>query len=269
MERRRRALKGAYAPEQEGVVKRAHKGCKLTSGKEYAYLGRNPSPPIFTKIVFRYKDVNQTSISGTAVPFTYIVYNPNSLFKHNSTAANQETFPYLGVPWTNTDPFSGGGWGGLYDRALVVRAKYHVTFTNPSATTPYRAFIAFNPYNDAGNPPAVTWPLWDLATANGTNNFWCRSCILGYNTIAQGCQELSHSMYLPSQYGDEEAYLSTVQNGNADFGNVCPATVQPTKLLQCYIGWLPMSNTTATENIPVSVTAELTTFMSRVTLATK
>jgi len=259
--------------------------------KAYECVPKSVVPPDTQCFLLKYKDTTSTTLVGTAANFptaiTIANFPPNatgfayantnmpkfycnSLYQHDVSSTGPEKFPYLNA------------WGALYDRALVTKVTYNVTFTNLQ-TTPYRVFIMFLPFTNsqvstAGyDPPATQWNTsggntgWDNLLVPGTNGYWARSAIMGGNTMAQGQCKLSHEMYLPDQYGDPRQYLSIVEGDAVDFTNKLPGVSalagNPQSVLLAYIGWLTMTTTPASPSMACEITATLETKFFRVTLA--
>lgn len=86
-----------------------------------------PSP--FLTLRLKYLDVNNTTLTLSGLPFVIAGYYANALFQHSSGASGPEAIPPLLEV------------AGLYNRALVLSAKYKVGPYSEGTTFPYSLMI--------------------------------------------------------------------------------------------------------------------------------
>lgn len=190
-------------------------------------------PPNRMTIRLKYHDrITQNPVGiGTNAGLTTVLYCCNSLWKHNTNAGAAEKMPLL------------TGYTGIWNRALVMYAKYQVTWVNLNSTQYMRGFIGFQPYNQQY---ATVWATLDAQVSSEANSQWCSVENISPSTLPMSQVTLEFGKYLPDVYGDADQYMSTIDNATIDFSQVLPSTTGGGAL-----GNGPLTNSQVTAQIGV------------------
>lgn len=239
-------------------------------------------PPNKMTLKLKYKDewTQQPVLPGAhaTVWSSFNRYYPNALFAPNAANAALGTGP----PATTQEPIPWlVGYAGMWNRALVIKADYTVTFVNTNSNT-LRAYIAFTPYTTTltqATSTAGTWSTLDAQLNSNANQQYIVTEALGPSGTPQSQETLFHGKYLPDLYGEQDVYYASLDNTvsgapkstqvdftqqfqntqnpitSAPFSNNVlvnpPLTVNPNSLLNVYVGTITTANAAPANDISV------------------
>jgi len=220
-------------------------------------LTRQMRPPNSMEVKFEYRAQGNLMGNSTTLSFTHggadpanfekhVQMTPNDLYKHDFTNGTApESIPMLNE------------YSQIWNRALVTYVRYKVTFVAGSTAGvpnagPFLGYILFLPAGATTTGTTATGPsLWkhfDASVASDANAAWGKSTIVGLPNNSNGTQILEFGKYLPDVFGNQKAYLGSLQqvsatNGNPDFSQPLsnPLTKDPNSQLAAYIGILSLT----------------------------
>lgn len=237
-------------------------------------------PPNKLMVQLKYRDqFTQQPVTNTSVYEQTLVYNVNALYAPNNQnyalGAGTYTEP---IPWLQA-------YCGIWNRALVLRAQYKVTFINVTsgASGVLKAYIGFAPYGQSlviANSTS-TWAQKDAQFNAEANSKWITTNSLGPSTMPQSHLTMTFGKYLPEVYGDYDQYASTLDNtvsgspnNTVDFtqqflvnNGLGQLVYNPLTILTASVGVMTTAPTDTTITCYMLVSSTLSTMMFRSNLA--